>query len=323
MSMKKIFTILFCFASIISNAQLRGSGSGTGNIVYATSPTITTPDFTTGFKIGSAAASGKIPIGNGTNYVASTPTYPNAASTLLKWIRSDGTNFITSTSTLAEGNVTAGKALLSDGTNWVASTPTFPNASATSGKVIKSDGTNWTASTETYAAPGTSGNFLQSDGTNWTANNPRLNWTSFVVSGSNATTTGQSLVDVTGLVSGTLTNSTLYEVEAFLNCTTSAVTTGTEYGIGAGGTGGAAVVVALLTGSSTSATAVSNQGLAASATASTAMLTTSGQSGFIYIHGWVTTRGSGTATISIQHLKVTSGTSTVLIGSWFRYRLAN
>ncbi len=78
----------------------------------------TTPDFTTGFTIGTAAASGKIPIGNGTNYVASTPTFPNSSAT-------------------------SGKVIKADGTNWVASTETFP-AATTNGAVLTSDGTNWT-----------------------------------------------------------------------------------------------------------------------------------------------------------------------------------
>src|SRR5512135_501760 len=90
------------------------------------------------------ATSGKILIGNGTNFVTSTPTYPNTSGT-------------------------AGKVLVSDGTNNVYSTPTFPNASATTRKIIVSDGTDWVASTETYAVPGTSGNVMTSDGTNWTS----------------------------------------------------------------------------------------------------------------------------------------------------------
>lgn len=52
---------------------------------------------TTGYQIGGAAASGKILVGNGTNYVASTPTFPNASATSGKYIRSDGTNWIAST----------------------------------------------------------------------------------------------------------------------------------------------------------------------------------------------------------------------------------
>jgi|GEM_PF-6973793 len=152
-----------------------------------------TVDAVTGYKVNGAATSGKILIGNGTSFVASTPTFPNASatslkhirsdgtnwiaststysdtpSTALKWLRSDGTNWITSTSTLSDSPSTAGKIVVSDGTNWITSTPTFPNASATSGKFIRSDGTNWIASTPTLpTAAGSAGTFLRSDGTNF------------------------------------------------------------------------------------------------------------------------------------------------------------
>jgi len=146
-------------------------------------------------------------------------------------------------------------------------------------------------------------------------------WTEAVVSGSNATTTGQVLTDITGLVSGTLSNSTKYEIEAILDVGTSAVTTGTQYGVLTGGTGGAGVVSVLLTGTTTT-NATTTTTLSSSGSAAGTFLTTSGTSGTVLMRGFVTTRGSGTATISIQHLKGTSGTSTVRTGSKFRYRLA-
>ena len=101
----------------------------------------------------------------------STPTYPNTA-TSGKVLVGDGTNVVLSTPTFPNASATAGKVIASDGTNWVASTPTFPNASATTRKIVVSDGTNWVASTETYAIPGTSGNVLTSNGTNWTSTAP-------------------------------------------------------------------------------------------------------------------------------------------------------
>lgn len=138
----------------------------------------------TGFQVNGAASSGKILIGNGTNYVASTPTYPNAASTALKWLRSDGTNFITSTSTLSDTPSTAGKVVVSDGTNWITSTPTFPNASASAGKFIRSDGTNWIASTPTLpTAAGTAGKILSSDATNYIESVPTFPTSASATSG--------------------------------------------------------------------------------------------------------------------------------------------
>jgi len=267
--------------------------------------------------------SGKLLISDGTNWIASTPTHTTSA-TLNKIIYGDGTNWVLSTPTVPlNASPGAGKILAGDGTNFVLSTPTFPySASATSRKMIVSDGTNWVASTETWPVPSaTAGTHMVGDGTNWTAVNERTNWTSFVVSGSDATTTGQTLVDITGLTSGTLTNSTKYEVEAWLDVSTSAVTTGTQYAIFANGTGGAAVYNALVQGTTT--TNAITQVTQSSATQQGTFLTTSGTSGIIYLHGFITTRGTGTATISIQHLKVTSGTSTVKVGSKMLIRLAN
>jgi Repeat of unknown function (DUF5907) len=147
-------------------------------------------------------------------------------------------------------------------------------------------------------------------------------WNVYRVSGSDATTTGTTLVDITGLVSGTLSNSTLYEIEAVLSVSTSAVTTGCRYAIFGGGTGSAATVNALFTGTTTVAAAGSETINTIGTQTATAYLTTSASSGTVVIRGFVTTRSTGTATISLQHLKVTSGTSTVKVGSIFRIRKA-
>lgn len=184
------------------------------------------------------------------------------------------------------------------------------------------------AANSTYANDYRAANFVA--GTNYLApggsaaalTNNTGGWTELHVSGSNATTTGQTLVDVTGLTSGTLTNSVKYEFEAILDVTTSAVTTGCQYGVFCGGSGGAGVISAILEGTTTGTTGSVEVFNTTPATASSARLLTSGQSGTIVMRGFITTRGSGTATISIQHLKVTSGTSTVKTGSVFRYRIA-
>ena len=112
---------------------------------------------------------------DGTNFITSTATISDTPSTALKWLRSDGTNWITSTSTLAEGGVTALKHLRSDGTNWIASSATISDTPSTAGKVMVSDGTNWITSTPTFPnASATSGKFIRSDGTNWIASTPTL-----------------------------------------------------------------------------------------------------------------------------------------------------
>ena len=70
------------------------------DIATSSSPSFTTPSFTTGFKIDAAAASGKIPIGNGTNYVASTATFPASVGSSGQIIQASGANaFVASSST--------------------------------------------------------------------------------------------------------------------------------------------------------------------------------------------------------------------------------
>jgi hypothetical protein len=63
-------------------------------------------------------------IGNGTNWVESTPTFPNASATSRKMIVSDGTDWIASTETYAVPGA-SGNLLVSDGTNWTSTLPTF------------------------------------------------------------------------------------------------------------------------------------------------------------------------------------------------------
>jgi hypothetical protein len=76
-------------------------------------------DAQAGFTIARAAATGKILIGDGTKFLASTPTFPTAASTTGKIVQSDGTNLVMSTATWPT-NVTAGYNVLANGTNYVA-----------------------------------------------------------------------------------------------------------------------------------------------------------------------------------------------------------
>lgn len=133
------------------------------------------------------------------------------------------------------------------------------------------------------------------------------------VTGSNATTTGQALVDVTGL-SVALTTNAVYEFEAVMSCQTSAVTTGTAYGVNYSAAG--ASVEASISGSSTS-TAMKNLRISALNSATALYLATSGQTGGIIIKGRVTT-GANAGNLTIQHLKLTSGTSTVFVGSFLK-----
>ncbi len=138
------------------------------------------------------------------------------------------------------------------------------------------------------------------------------------VTGSNATTTGQVLTDITGLVTPLLANSQ-YEFEAVLSAGTSAVTTGVAYGVNFSAPG--AAIEAIIMGSSTS-TASKILRINAFNSATSLYLATSGQTGGVIIKGAIVT-GVNAGNLSIQHLKLTSGVSTVFIGSSLRVTRVN
>lgn len=143
----------------------------------------------------------------------------------------------------------------------------------------------------------------------------------FKVAGSDATTTGQALVDVTGLVTGTLTVSAVYEFEAVLFVSTTAVATGTQYGVNV--TVAPTSIFANYQGPTTVAANVQSMldsGTNANNIASGTFLTTASETGCVVIKGVFKTAGSGSPVFSVRHLKVTSGTSTVAIGSSLKVR---
>jgi hypothetical protein len=140
------------------------------------------------------------------------------------------------------------------------------------------------------------------------------------VTGSDATTTGQVLTDVTGLTF-TAAISSSYEFEAVLQVATSAVTTGVQYAVNI--TVSPTLISAVFIGPTTVASNINTmvvQGTNANAKVTAAYLTTASETGVVIIKGFFTTAGSGTPVFSIQHLKVTSGTSTVKVGSVLRVR---
>jgi hypothetical protein len=130
---------------------------------------------------------------------------------------------------------------------------------------------------------------------------------------SNATTTGQALTTITGLSIALVANA-VYEVECMLSVSTSAVTTGTGYGINYSAAG--ATIEGFVQGSSTT-TADKTLRLNAFNTSSQAWITSSAQTGGILIKATVTV-GANAGNLTAQHLKVTSGTSTVFISSYMK-----
>ena len=87
--------------------------TGSGLVMGNNTPTIITPSFTTGFTIGGTAATGTIPRGNGTNFVASTFTLA-APGTSGNVLTSDGTNWTSAAP--AGGGLTVGTTAIASGT---------------------------------------------------------------------------------------------------------------------------------------------------------------------------------------------------------------
>lgn len=144
-------------------------------------------------------------------------------------------------------------------------------------------------------------------------------WSKYEVS-SNQSYSGDTLQDIPGLVSAPLAVSARYEIEAKLMFSLSADTTGMKIAIHGGGGGSAATVLALVSATSNTATTVTSLILGTIDTATYALLNTSSVLGIVTMRGFCTTRSDPSATISIQDLKVTSGTVTCLRGSVMRLR---
>lgn len=125
------------------------------------------------------------------------------------------------------------------------------------------------------------------------------------------TTTGQALVDITGL-SVALEASSVYDIEVHLFVGTSNVSTGTRYAVNYSGN---ATIDAGLRGSSTS-TADKSERVTALNTQTGIYLTSSNQTGFVSLRGRLVTTTAGDFTV--KHLKVTSGTSSVFAGSFIK-----
>jgi hypothetical protein len=131
------------------------------------------------------------------------------------------------------------------------------------------------------------------------------------VTGLNVTTTGQSLVDITGLSLPLLANS-VYEFEVVISIQSSS-TAGNGYGINFSAAG--ANIEAQIHGTLT-ATASKSLRISALNTAATPYCTIAG-TGVVIIKGIITT-GANTGNLTAKHMKVTSGTSTVFINSFIK-----
>ncbi len=125
------------------------------------------------------------------------------------------------------------------------------------------------------------------------------------------TTTGQALVDITDLSIPLLANS-VYEFEAILSVASSS-TAGNQYGVNFSAAG--ATVEAQISGTLAAATCRADR-VSVLNTATVAYVVVAA-AGAIRIQGIITT-GANVGNLTIKHLKVTSGTSTVQTNSYVK-----
>lgn len=137
------------------------------------------------------------------------------------------------------------------------------------------------------------------------------------VAGSDAATTGQSLVDVTGLTASVLAAS-VYEFEAVLKVIASADTNGMAIGFHC--TQAVQSLAAMVQGNTTNASVVSTCLLAQDSATSSAYNSTSSGVGLFTVKGEFVTHATLVGVFSVQHKKLTSGTSTVKVGSTLKIR---
>jgi hypothetical protein len=132
-----------------------------------------------------------------------------------------------------------------------------------------------------------------------------------LVTGSNFTTTGQSLTNVTGLSLALIANAT-YLFEASLSVASSAVT-GNQYGVQFSQSGASveAQIYGILAAASVQCARINALNTA------TATFDTAGADGAILIKG-IMTVGANAGNLTIQTLKVTNGTATVYINSYLK-----
>lgn len=106
-----------------------------GGIVYSTSSALAVLS-------GTATANKMLLSGSSTTPTWSTSTIPTSAgATANKVLLSDGTNYVLSTPTFPNASATSGKKIQSDGTNWVASSSTWPTT-GTQGGIVYCDASN-------------------------------------------------------------------------------------------------------------------------------------------------------------------------------------
>lgn len=195
---------------------LAGPGS-TGNVLQSNAAAA--PSFSTATYPSTASGTGTILRADGTNWSATTATYPNT-STINQLIYSTAANVLGGLATANNGTLvtsntgvpsilagpgTTGNVLQSNSAAAPSfSTATYPSTATGTGTIMRADGTNWVATTATYPATTTINQVLYSSAANvvggiTAANNgTMISGTTGVPSWLANGTTGQVLTATTG-----------------------------------------------------------------------------------------------------------------------------
>lgn len=316
--------------------------TGTGKLVFDTSPTLVTPllgtptsgNFSTGTftwptfnqnTTGSAASnsiSGQTGLLTFTGLASTNraKTVRDAADTLIElggsytptgvWTMTNaiGLPIGTGVSGLGTGVATAlaVNTNSSGGFSPIDGTATFTNKTISSSTNTVGDGNTY--SHDLTAVPNQTGG-----------------WTEYFVTGSDFTTTntGASLIDITGLVTGTLVNSAWYEFEFNIGLLNGADANGMKIAIHGAGTGTAAAVFSTVVANTSAVASANTIAINAVDTATIAIVTYSSGEGQVTGKGRFRAASASIATMSLQLVKVTGNTATCRVGSVLRIKKAH
>lgn len=172
---------VLCAGTTATGAFQNVVGVGTSGQVLQSAGASALPAWTTATFPATATGTGTILRADGTNWVATTSTYPNtnAISTLLY---ASAANVMSALATANDGLLVtshtgvpsilagpgaAGKVLQSNSATPPSySTATYPATATSAGTILISDGTNWTVSTPTYPTSFAQGDIIYASGTN-------------------------------------------------------------------------------------------------------------------------------------------------------------
>lgn len=188
-------TVTGSLVNVASTGQLGSIASGSVGQLLSSGGAGVSPLWTTAtFPVGAAGTAGKVLISDGTNWVASTPTFPNASATGGKQIRSDGTNWVA-------GTIIWGNALTTNSILYASATNTQGQLATSNNGVLIASNTG----VPSFLAAGTTGQVLTATTgvpPSWTTltNFSNINVQTFTSSGTYTPTSGMKfcVVEVCG-----------------------------------------------------------------------------------------------------------------------------